>query len=202
MCDRARRFCLTLNNWSEEEYFKLLGHMDTKTFWIIGKEVGESGTPHLQCYVEHKNPMAFKTIKRWNERLHIEKSKGSRRQNYDYCSKDGNFQTNIQEKDLENEKKEKISETEYLTHYNRHVNVETEDKLNLVKFVLDNLDILILNPDRDCMINKLKNMFCWVSELSSCKGCNNEDYQFLGGEIKKVLKKHFNVQIPQPLKQS
>lgn len=192
MCDRARRFCLTLNNWSEEEYFKLHEHMNTKTFWIIGKEVGESGTPHLQCYVEHKNPMSFKTIKNWNGRLHIEKAKGSRRANYNYCSKDGNFQSNIQEEDLEPEKKEKITELEFLKHYNKHETDDCKDKINLIKYVLENLDILLFSDIN--MEHKLKNMLSFIKEINNCKACNNlTDIEI---ELQKVLDKHFDCSAP------
>ena len=55
----AIRWCFTFNNYSTDEYnsivpkFRLLAK-----YYIIGKEVGESGTPHLQGYVEFKKKYA------------------------------------------------------------------------------------------------------------------------------------------------
>ena len=59
-------------------------------FIIFGKEVGASGTPHLQGYTEWKCQRRLATWKRLiGERAHIEGAKGTRAQNTAYCSKDG-----------------------------------------------------------------------------------------------------------------
>ncbi len=60
---------------------------------VIGKEVGENGTPHLQGFVQMKvrkrtNPM--KEI--IGQRAHLEKRRGKPEQAADYCKKDGNWQ--------------------------------------------------------------------------------------------------------------
>lgn len=94
---RARRWTITLNNWSKEEY-------DTITHWlisrnclyIIGKEIGEEkGTPHLQMYIESKNAISNVTLKKIMPRANLQKSKGNREQNISYCSKDGDFACNF-----------------------------------------------------------------------------------------------------------
>lgn len=64
-------------------------------FWIIAKEVGESGTPHLQCYFQFKNQTRFSTLKRAVPGGHWEKAKGTMQQNFAYCSKDGDYTSNI-----------------------------------------------------------------------------------------------------------
>jgi len=43
---RLRRFCFTLNNWTEEEWDALTEFQCT--WMVMGKEVGENGTRHLQ----------------------------------------------------------------------------------------------------------------------------------------------------------
>jgi hypothetical protein len=56
--------------------------------YIIGKEVGECGTPHLQGYVEFNTKVRPKSI--FNcDRIHWEKAKGNVASNSNYCSKDG-----------------------------------------------------------------------------------------------------------------
>jgi hypothetical protein len=57
--------------------------------FIIGKEVGEQGTPHLQGYVEFGSPKTFNTVKLiLGQRSHLEKAKADRAANIEYCSKD------------------------------------------------------------------------------------------------------------------
>ena len=56
---------------------------------IIGKEVGESGTPHLQGYIEFKKkcrPLSLGLTKK----IHWEKARGSKEENEEYCSKEEN----------------------------------------------------------------------------------------------------------------
>lgn len=85
-----RRVVFTLNNYTQDELTTLLQDLG-KHQYIIGKEVGESGTPHLQGYIEFATPVKFRTIKKILPRAHLEKAKGNKQQNIDYCSKDGNF---------------------------------------------------------------------------------------------------------------
>jgi len=96
---RARHWCFTLNNYTENELTQILRLFDVKKWtYIIGKEVGESGTPHLQGFITHKNPIAFNTLQKQMPRAHLEKAIANLDCNYAYCSKDGNFVTNIVQK--------------------------------------------------------------------------------------------------------
>lgn len=90
-----KRWCLTLNNYSNEEYSNLVSFFssDSSNKWIIGKEVGENGTPHLQIYVNFNLKIRFTSIKKINDRLHIETARGNEIQNVKYCSKDGNYKS-------------------------------------------------------------------------------------------------------------
>lgn len=89
-------WCLTLNNYSEEEYSKIHSFFSSNSsnIWIIGKEVGENGTPHLQCFCAFKVKIRFTAIKKVCDRLHIEPCRGSKKQNLIYCSKEGDFLSN------------------------------------------------------------------------------------------------------------
>lgn len=94
---RSRNWVGTLNNWTEEEMTQLHKHFEAGKF-IIGKEKGESGTEHLQFYVSWKNARSLKSMKKISERAHWEKAKGNIKQNFEYCSKEKNFVTNIENK--------------------------------------------------------------------------------------------------------
>ena len=57
--------------------------------WIGGEEVGESGTPHIQGYVEFPKkvrPIGYKGIPK---EIHWEKAKSGKESNIKYCTKDG-----------------------------------------------------------------------------------------------------------------
>lgn len=83
----AIRWCFTLNNYTDFEYSSIVYIFEAKArLFIIGDEVGDSGTPHLQGYVEFKQkcrPLGLFSFKR----IHWEKSKGSKEENIAYCSK-------------------------------------------------------------------------------------------------------------------
>lgn len=82
----SKYWCFTLNNYTME-HLEHLEHSLSKDLYIIGKEVGESGTKHLQGYIEfHKRvrPVEHIGIKE----IHWERTKGSREDNIRYCSKD------------------------------------------------------------------------------------------------------------------
>lgn len=89
---RYRSACFTLNNWTEEIYNSITQELSQRAKgFVIGKEVGESGTPHLQGYVEFKAQVYFTTLKKLAPTAHWEKAKGNREQNIKYCTKDGDF---------------------------------------------------------------------------------------------------------------
>lgn len=83
----AKCWCFTLNNYSEEELCSIICLKDLCEKLVVGKEVGEEGTPHLQGYfklIEKRRPFSLGLSKR----IHFEKAKGTPLQNYAYCSKD------------------------------------------------------------------------------------------------------------------
>lgn len=90
---RRRDYCFTINNWTDAdiEELKKLEDSDKVRYLCIGKEVGENGTPHLQCYVYFNNAVVFATVKKFLTRAAIFPCRGSPDQNITYCSKDGDF---------------------------------------------------------------------------------------------------------------
>lgn len=91
---KSRKYIFTENNYDENS-LEVLEQKLNKYKYIFGREVGESGTPHLQGYIEAKNPISFNTIQKILPRAHITAAKGSIKENFKYCSKDGDYKTNI-----------------------------------------------------------------------------------------------------------
>lgn len=94
----AQAWCFTLNNWTESEYEFLsstLSGLDGCE-WIIGKEIGAEETPHLQGYAWRPGKWRpLPTLLVGDGRCHFERAKGDKDQNYDYCSKEGEFAGNL-----------------------------------------------------------------------------------------------------------
>ena len=86
---RFRNLVFTLNNYTGEEYQSLLNHPMFK-YVIIGKEVGEQGTPHLQGYAELIKQMTLTKVKKdIHPGMHFERRYGSQKEAIDYCKEDG-----------------------------------------------------------------------------------------------------------------
>lgn len=93
---RSKRWCMTLNNYSLIEHDELIQKLNLKEAkYIIAKEMGEFETPHLQGYFEFKNARSFASLKKMNQRLHLEKAIGNKKQNIQYCKKEHNYITNF-----------------------------------------------------------------------------------------------------------
>lgn len=114
MSDRSRKWCGTLNNWTDEEHAQLLNWCKSETVkFIIGQEEGEEGTPHLQFFIEAKNALRLSTLKKVCGRAHFEVAKGSSMDNYKYCSKEECFDYEPQDLKLWEEKPGKRSDIEH-----------------------------------------------------------------------------------------
>lgn len=87
----SKRWCFTYNNPPEgtlETMETLFNKFECK--YIMGREVGESGTPHIQGYIE--SAKKIRPIERFGiKEIHWEKCKGNREANLKYCAKDGDY---------------------------------------------------------------------------------------------------------------
>lgn len=83
---RLYNFVFTINNYLQED-IDLLDKLDCQ-YLIYGKEIGESGTPHLQGYCELLKQERFSAVKKWLPRAHIEIRKGKQEQAIVYCMKE------------------------------------------------------------------------------------------------------------------
>lgn len=93
---QARRWCWTLNNYSETEEKAIQnGANDAAVRYVLyGHETApETKTPHLQGYIELNKALTMNGVKRvlGSERVHVEKCKGTASQNIQYCKKEKNF---------------------------------------------------------------------------------------------------------------
>lgn len=89
---QLRRFVFTLNNYTDAELKWLSnGTMEWKPRWMVmGKEIGENGTPHLQGACLLTRPVLFTTLKNklGFKRAHIEPMYGKPMDSFLYCTKE------------------------------------------------------------------------------------------------------------------
>lgn len=82
----SKYWCFTINNPSEKEWEELTSLKCT--YVVLGIEKGESGTKHIQGYIEFEVKKKMQTVKKLMKRAHLENRKGSAQQASDYCKKD------------------------------------------------------------------------------------------------------------------
>lgn len=86
--DKVTCWCFTLNNYKEADWqkFKDLNKEPLVKWGICAKEVGESGTPHLQGYLflAKQKPLSF--VKSLFYDAHWENAKGHHGHNYQYIA--------------------------------------------------------------------------------------------------------------------
>lgn len=86
--NRYRRIVFTLNNYTTGEYEAI---KKLRCKWlIVGREVGENGTPHLQgacIFEQQKSLSAIKKIPGFG-RAHIETMRGQPVDSFEYCTKE------------------------------------------------------------------------------------------------------------------
>lgn len=82
----SRNWCFTLNNYTDDDlqWVSTYGY----SYCIFAKEVGESGTPHLQGYMEFPSVKLLTTLHNAHPRVHWEMRKGTQEQAIAYCRYD------------------------------------------------------------------------------------------------------------------
>ena len=83
----AVAWCFKFNNWTSSivQQFEDIIKKNCK-IGFFNKEVGKSGTPHLQGYIEFLKK--GRPLNLFPDGAHWAKAKGNKDQNYKYCSKD------------------------------------------------------------------------------------------------------------------
>lgn len=97
MTNSLINWVFTLNNYTEEEVNAIDGSADSPEspfkYLIYGRELGESGTPHLQGYFQLCRKRRLGGVKKLPglARAHFEPARGDVQSNRNYCSKEGNY---------------------------------------------------------------------------------------------------------------
>lgn len=88
---RKRKWLITINNWTEEEFTQMKHEFDVPgSKWIIGKEIAPTtGTPHLHGYCHWKNARSDTSLKKIFPRANLRFCRGSDIQCGKYCTKEG-----------------------------------------------------------------------------------------------------------------
>lgn len=90
---RGKNWCFTLNNYTEEDEERINQLVETKicSYIIYGKEIGSSGTPHLQGFVAFAKRVYFTDVKkRVSDSAHFELARLVH-ESIEYCKKDGDY---------------------------------------------------------------------------------------------------------------
>ncbi len=87
--NKYRGWCFTINNWNadDEAILATLGNKPSTVWLIYGKEIGESGTPHLQGYVYFRHQVRLSSLKKAHKTAHWEPAHGSHAAQALYCKK-------------------------------------------------------------------------------------------------------------------
>lgn len=85
---KSRRFVLTLNNYTDSEVARIRDPPDFVKYVGFSFEVGNSGTPHVQGWIQTWEPCRIKQLsKQWLNRAHFEVMIASFDCNDAYCNK-------------------------------------------------------------------------------------------------------------------
>lgn len=88
---RGKNWCFTLNNYTSDDYHRLTELVDNEecVYIIFGKEVGDSGTPHLQGFIAFSKRVYLTDVKkRISRTAHFELARLVP-ESIEYCKKDG-----------------------------------------------------------------------------------------------------------------
>ena len=89
----AKRWCFTWNNYSEADVLTVRSFFSSHcSYGVCGREVGESGTPHLQGFFSLNAKVRFAQLAGLlSNSPHFEQARGTPNDSRVYCSKGGDF---------------------------------------------------------------------------------------------------------------
>lgn len=156
--DRVRHIGLVWNNYLDN-HLELLQEFFDKikgNYFIIGYEIApNTGTPHIQGYIQLSNRLSFKEIlsRRTHKSIHINRCDGTVEENVTYCKKSDDW-LDMGELRLPINGTEKSQEL-----WNECVNLAKQGKVHLIEHVSPKYYVIYYNT-----WNKLS------SDFKECKG--------------------------------
>jgi hypothetical protein len=91
----AKNWCYTWNNYTDDDVLRLSGLVDAPesivAYMIFGKEVGDSGTPHLQgavCFTKKQRMAQVKAVLGGDPHLEVVRNINAK---INYCKKEGDW---------------------------------------------------------------------------------------------------------------
>jgi hypothetical protein len=88
---KAKHWVLTINNYDSRDISRFEDLKEFAQYFIYGKEVGENGTAHLQCYMVGNKQLTVPFLLRLWPRHYREVAKGTPEQASNYCKKEGDY---------------------------------------------------------------------------------------------------------------
>ncbi len=88
---QARHWCFTINNPVAGDLPTPAAQDQLFSYIIVGKEIGDNGTPHLQGYCVLKKRKRLTGMRKLFPRAHLEIARGTPTEASAYCMKDGDY---------------------------------------------------------------------------------------------------------------
>lgn len=87
---QSKYWCFTINNPMDN--YGDLKRLIKWSYMVVGREIGDEGTPHLQGFVAMETRVRFTTMKKLIPKAHLEPMYGTTNQAIQYCKKDGDWE--------------------------------------------------------------------------------------------------------------
>lgn len=93
---KTRKYQLTINHpaehgFSHDRIKETISEWKAVSYWCLCDEIGEQGTYHTHIYLYAKNAIEFSTVQTRFYGAHIERAKGTHKENRDYIRKEGKW---------------------------------------------------------------------------------------------------------------
>lgn len=87
-----KSWCFTINNPISDDRWEIEALKLEASYMVVGEEVGEQGTPHLQGFVILHQVKTLHRMKQLLTRAHLESRRGTVKQAAEYCKKEGDWE--------------------------------------------------------------------------------------------------------------